>query len=123
MSRIVIIDDAPEIIETISSALHQAGHEVVPIEGNREAEHKIRDQRPDLVLLDIVMPERNGFEILRGIRKTSETKACPVVIVSRKSEASDQQWAKMQGATDFLAKPFTSEQLLQVVGRNLPPSH
>ncbi|HSF41105.1 MAG TPA: response regulator [Thermoanaerobaculia bacterium] len=118
-SRIVVIDDAPEVVETISYALATAGHAVVPVANDSRAESRIGEERPDLVLLDIVMPERNGFEILRGLRRREDTRACRVVVVSRKSEPSDQQWARMQGANDFLAKPFTSEQLLAVVRRNL----
>jgi twitching motility two-component system response regulator PilH len=119
MARIVVIDDAPEIVTTVSQALKSAGHSVAAVPADAQTESRIGQELPDLVLLDIVMPDRNGFEILRGLRRKNETRFCPVVVVSRKSEASDQQWARMQGATDFLPKPFTAEQLLTVVTRNL----
>ena len=119
MTRIVVIDDAPEVVAAISEVLRAAGHSVVPVAGDAQAEAKIGEERPDLVLLDLVMPDRNGFEILRGLRRRNETRSCPVVVVSRKCEPSDRQWARMQGATDFLAKPFTPGELLDVVRRNL----
>ena len=119
MARIIVVDDAPEIVSTVSQTLRSVGHAVSAVAADAQTEARIGEEHPDLVLLDIVMPERNGFEILRGLRRRAETRACPVVVVSRKSEASDQKWARMQGATDFLAKPFTAEQLLAVVARNL----
>ncbi len=119
MARIVVVDDAPEIVTTVSQMLQSAGHSVEAVPADQQTETRIGEEHPDLVLLDIVMPDRNGFEILRGLRRRAETRTCPVVVVSRKSEPSDQQWARMQGATDFLPKPFTGEQLLTVVTRNL----
>jgi twitching motility two-component system response regulator PilH len=107
------------VVTSVSQTLQSAGHSVAAVPADGQTESRIGADLPDLVLLDIVMPDRNGFEILRGLRRRAETKACPVVVVSRKSEASDQQWARMQGATDFLPKPFTTEQLLAVVARNL----
>lgn len=118
-ARIVVIDDAPEVVATISEVLRAAGHAVVAVPGDLQTETRVAQERPDLVLLDIVMPERNGFEILRGLRRREETRGCPVVVVSRKCEPSDRQWARMQGADDVLAKPFTAEQLVVAVARQI----
>lgn len=118
-ARIVVIDDAPEVVATISGVLRAAGHAVVAVPSDVQTEARVAQERPDLVLLDIVMPERNGFEILRGLRRRAETRGCPVVVVSRKCEPSDQQWARMQGADDVLPKPFTPEQLVAAVDRNI----
>jgi twitching motility two-component system response regulator PilH len=63
------------------------------------------------------MPKRNGFEILRSLRKNEQTKTTPIVLVSSKNQDSDRAWGRRQGADEYLAKPFTSEQLLTMVGR------
>ena len=72
-----------------------------------------------IVLLDIVMPKRNGFEALRGLRKDERTKQTRVVVVSSKSQESDRIWGIRQGADEYLPKPFTPEQLLTIVRRFL----
>ena len=74
-------------------------------------------ERPDVLLLDIVMPKRNGYELLRALKRNAQTKTTPVVLVSSKNQESDRAWGKRQGADDYLAKPFTSDQLLTMVGR------
>jgi twitching motility two-component system response regulator PilH len=80
-------------------------------------EDKVTAERPDVLLLDIVMPKRNGFELLRSLKKNAQTKTTPIVLVSSKNQDSDKAWGKRQGADDYLAKPFTSDQLLTMVGR------
>lgn len=118
-ARIVVIDEAVEAVASISELLRTMGHNVVPVAADAHTEVRVGAEHPDLVLLDVVMPGRNGFEILRGLRRRPETHDCPVVVVSRKSEAPDLNWARMQGATDFLPKPFTPEQLVAVVEKYL----
>ncbi|MGH7302576.1 MAG: response regulator transcription factor, partial [Candidatus Rokuibacteriota bacterium] len=76
-------------------------------------------ERPDVVLLDIVMPKRNGFEALRGVRRDERTKQARVIVVSSKSQESDRIWGMRQGADEYLTKPFTAEQLLALVRRFL----
>src|SRR6266545_3595275 len=80
---------------------------------------KIVKERPDVVLLDIVMPKRNGFEVLRSLRKDERTKQTRVVVVSSKNQERDRVWGMRQGADEYLPKPFTSEQLLTIVRRFL----
>ena len=70
-----------------------------------------------MVLLDIVLPKRNGFELLRSLKRNEHTKTTPIVLVSSKNQESDKAWGRRQGADDYLPKPFTSDQLLTMVGR------
>ena len=70
-----------------------------------------------MLLLDIVMPKRNGYELLRSLKRNAHTRTTPVVLVSSKNQESDRAWGKRQGADEYLAKPFTSDQLLSMVGR------
>lgn len=111
----MVVDDAVSDLRLIESILKSAGHRVVCCEGGTEVEARVADESPDVLLLDIVMPDRNGYEILRGLKRDPRTKDTPVVFVSSKNQESDRIWGKRQGATDYLAKPFSSEELLAVV--------
>jgi len=74
-------------------------------------------ENPDLILMDVVMPNRNGYEILRKLRRDPATANIPVCIVSSKQEPSDIEWGTRQGAADYLPKPYTPEALIQTVAR------
>jgi CheY-like chemotaxis protein len=115
MGKVMVVDDAVADLRLIETILKSAGHRVVCCEGGARVEERMVDEQPDLVLLDIVMPDRNGYEILRGLKKDPRTKDTPVVFVSSKNQPSDRAWGKRQGAAEYLAKPFTSDELLGVV--------
>jgi CheY-like chemotaxis protein len=117
MSKVMVVDDAFSELKMIESILRSAGHDVVSYIDGEQLEEKLTDERPDVLLLDIVMPKRNGYEILRSLKRDERTRHTPVVLVSSKNQESDRVWGKRQGADEYLAKPFTSEQLLNVVGR------
>jgi twitching motility two-component system response regulator PilH len=117
MAKVMVVDDAYSELKLMESILRSAGHEVVSLLDGEAIEDKLSTERPDVLLLDIVMPKRNGYEILRSLRKDARTKGMPVVLVSSKNQESDKVWGKRQGADEYLAKPFTSDQLLTMVKR------
>jgi twitching motility two-component system response regulator PilH len=117
MAKVMVVDDAYSELQVMETILRSAGHEVVTSLDGDQLEDKIVIERPDLVLLDIVMPKRNGYEALRGLRKDDRTKGTRVVVVSSKNQESDRVWGMRQGADEYLPKPFTPEQLLAVVRR------
>ena len=117
MAKVMVVDDAVSELKLMESILKSAGHEVVSLLDGEALEDKLSSERPDVLLLDIVMPKRNGYEILRSLRKDARTKATPVVLVSSKNQESDRAWGKRQGADEYLGKPFTSDQLLTMVKR------
>jgi twitching motility two-component system response regulator PilH len=117
MAKVMVVDDAYSELQVMETILRSAGHEVVTSLDGDQLEDKIVSERPDLVLLDIVMPKRNGYEALRGLRKDDRTKQTRVVVVSSKNQESDRVWGMRQGADEYLPKPFTPEQLLAVVRR------
>ena len=117
MGRIAIVDDSRADIQLIESFLRSAQHEVSAFQEVEDIEERLAELAPDLVLLDIVMPNRNGFEILRSLKKDQRTKSIPVVLVSTKKEPHDLAWGKRQGANGYLSKPFTSGELLDEVGK------
>ena len=103
-------------METI---LRSAGHDVLTYLDGDQLEEKIVRERPDVVLLDVVMPRRNGFEVLRSLRKDARTRETRVVFDSSKNQQSDRVWGMRQGADEYLPKPFTPEQLVTIVRRFL----
>jgi twitching motility two-component system response regulator PilH len=117
MAKVMVVDDAYSELKLMESILKSAGHEVISLVDGEALEDKMSTERPDVLLLDIVMPKRNGYEILRAVRKDARTKTTPVVLVSSKNQESDKMWGKRQGADEYLAKPFTSDQLLTMVRR------
>jgi twitching motility two-component system response regulator PilH len=115
MAKVMVVDDALSELKLMESILRSAGHQVSCYEGGELLEQRVVEERPDVLLLDIVMPNRNGYELLRSLRKDPRTKDTPVVFVSSKNQESDRVWGKRQGAADYLAKPFSPEQLLTMV--------
>ena len=119
MPKVFIVDDAPADIAFARGILAGAGHDVSTCDKAAEAEARIAQAQPDAILLDIVMPERSGYDVLRKLRRNPATRAIPVALVSSKSEPSDILWGKTQGADDYLPKPYKPADLLATVDRLL----
>ena len=117
MAKVMVVDDAYSDLKLMESILRGAGHDVVSLSDGETLEDHLQAERPDVLLLDIVMPRRNGYEILRALRRDARTRQTPIVLVSSKNQESDRAWGRRQGADEYLGKPFTSEQLLTMVSR------
>ncbi len=113
----MVVDDAQSDLKIMESILQSAGHQVVSYVDGVQLEEKMAAERPDVLLLDIVLPNRNGYEILRALKKDERTKHTPVVVVTFKNQESDRVWGKRQGADEYVNKPFTPDQLLNAVRR------
>ena len=117
MSKVMVVDDAQADLRMMESILRTAGHEVVSYADGEGLEDKLATELPDVLLLDIVMPKRNGYEILRRLKKDERTRHTPVVLVTGRNQDSDRIWGKRQGADEYLTKPFTGAELLTVITR------
>src|SRR5687768_15219361 len=120
MGKVAIVDDARSSVRMMEAILTSAGHEIVSYADCAELEDRLAETRPDLLLLDIVMPNRNGYDILRSLGKDPRTKDLPVVLVTCRDGESDRLWGRRQGARAYVTKPFTSEELLRVVEQFIP---
>lgn len=120
LKKILIVDDSIAEIRLMESVLQQAGYWSIAISDPMRVEQTMEVERPDLVLLDVVMPQRNGFQVCRELKNSAQYSCIPVILVTSKDGDSDKFWAKMQGADGYVVKPFTREQLLQQVQRFLP---
>ena len=117
MSKVTVVDDAQADLKMIEAILTTAGHEVVAYGSGDAIEERLTTERPDVLLLDIVMPKRSGYEVLRAVKKDARLRHTPVVLVSCKNEPSDRAWGERQGADGYVAKPFTGTELLTVITR------
>ena len=117
MKKILIVDDSLAEVKLMQSVLQQAGYAPVALHDARRIEATIAAERPNLILLDVVMPERNGFQACRELKCNDEFKGIPVVIVTSKNTDSDKFWAQQQGADGYVIKPFTAAELLGAVQR------
>ncbi len=119
MAHILIIDDSPTDAYLVKNMLESQGYQTTEASNGEEGIQKAKDIKPNLIIMDVVMPGLNGFQATRKITKSPETSHIPVVIVSSKNMESDKAWGIMQGAKDFLVKPVEQKQLLDVVKKLL----
>jgi twitching motility two-component system response regulator PilH len=112
IQRILIVDDSPTERYYLSDILSKNGYNVSVAESGEEALAKIKEEKPQLILMDVVMPGANGFQVTRSIARDPELKDVPVIICSSKSQETDRIWALRQGARDYLVKPVDPGQLL-----------
>ena len=117
--KIFIIEDELDFLSTLRERLEFEGFEVATAVDGEEALRKIPEEKPDLILLDIMLPEMNGYQVCRELKSNPETESIPVVVVTAKSQESDKFWAKETGADDYVTKPFEMEELLQKIQDNL----
>ncbi len=119
MAKILIAEDSITDSKYIESILEDKGYELFFAKDGEEAENLINANNFDLILLDVVMPKKNGFQLCREIKKNERTKHIPVVLITSKKEDADKFWGKMQGADEYITKPFEPIDLLAVVKKCL----
>jgi twitching motility two-component system response regulator PilH len=114
---ILVVDDVRTDREIVGRVVTGAGHRAIYAENGAQAIETAKQVQPGLIFMDVVMPEQNGFEATRELKKNPGTSAIPVVLVTTKGTDSDRFWGKRQGADDHVAKPFTAETLIQIIRR------
>lgn len=115
MSSVLVVEDSPAQREMIKDLLKDSGLDVTTATNGVEAIANIQNHRPDLVVLDIVMPQMNGYEVCRRIKADPKTQNVPVVMCSSKGEEFDRYWGMKQGADAYIAKPFQPTELVGTV--------
>lgn len=119
-ARILIVEDDPAIVELIVYHLEKEGHETLHAGDGRAALKAFEEHRPDLILLDIMLPELNGFDVCRRIRKTSTV---PIIMLTAKDQEDDRVHGFQAGADDYVPKPFSPRELLARIAAVLRRSH
>ncbi len=115
MKHILVVDDSPTESHLMKTYLEKHGYQVSVVTDGSQAVQNARQLKPDLILMDVVMPGINGFQATRALNKDPDVKGTPVIIVSSKSQESDIVWGLRQGATDYVVKPFTESTLINKV--------
>ena len=110
--KILVADDSPTQRFFLADLLAKRGYTVITAETGTEAFEKAKAERPDLVLMDVVMPGASGFQITRALARDPDTQAIPVVLCTSKGTETDRIWGMRQGARDYLIKPIRPDELL-----------
>jgi twitching motility two-component system response regulator PilH len=112
MACILIVDDSPTEVHVLKSILEKNGYNVLTASSGEEGIEKARQELPDLVLMDVVMPGLNGFQATRQLTNGAETGAIPVIICTTKDQETDRVWGLRQGAKGYITKPVTEGDLI-----------
>src|SRR5512146_787224 len=115
MGKILIAEDSATVAAVMTRALAPLGHTILIARDGAEAQRHIRADRPDLVILDVIMPRMNGFELCRIIRANPILKETPIFVVTSMDRASDKYWGMKQGADEYFFKPVDPDLLLRKV--------
>jgi twitching motility two-component system response regulator PilH len=120
MARILIVDDSPSQLLGIKRIVEKLGHEPLTAEDGAAGVEVARREKPDLILMDVVMPNLNGFQATRTISKDPETAHIPIVLVTTKDQETDKVWGLRQGAKAYVTKPIKEEELVSTLKNLLP---
>ncbi len=116
---ILVVDDSPSELKLMQSALEGSGYQILTASDGDQALAQAEQHKPDLIVLDVVLPKKNGFQVCRQIKSAPGTKAIKVILVTSKNQESDRFWGMKQGADEYLIKPFQPKDLLASVQRHL----
>ena len=115
MAKILVVDDSPSEMAKFRDILTRHQYEVIEAHTGDDGIQKANEFFPDVILMDVVMPEMNGFQATRKLTRDPKTSHIPVVIISTNNQETDRVWGKRQGARDYLSKPITEEALITVI--------
>ena len=115
MARILIVDDSPSQLMSIRRIVEKLGHDCITAEDGAQGVELAKAELPDLILMDVVMPNLNGFQATRAISRHETTSHIPVIMVTTKDQETDKVWGMRQGARGYLTKPFTEGELSDVI--------
>ena len=110
--KILLVDDSKTDLHHLSTLLGQRGYQVSTAENGDEALHRLTEDRPDLILMDVVMPGQNGFQLTRTITRDPRYAGLPVIMCTSKGQESDKVWGIRQGARDYIVKPVDADDLV-----------
>ena len=117
MARILIVDDSPSQLLGIQRIVEKLGHQSLTAEDGAAGVEVAKRELPDMVLMDVVMPNLNGFQATRTLSREATTRHIPVILVTTKDQDTDRMWGMRQGAKAYITKPFSEDELSEVLER------
>jgi len=119
MARILIVDDSPSQLVGLKRIVEKLGHQAITAEDGAAGVEVAKATLPDLILMDVVMPNLNGFQATRSITREASTKHIPIVLVTTKDQDTDRVWGMRQGAKAYITKPFSETELADIIQQML----
>ncbi len=117
--KILVVDDSPIELKLILAALQDLNCTIITADDGKKALKTVVTEKPDLIIMDVVMPNMNGFQACRMLKSSADFKQIPVVLLTKKNEKADEFWGKKQGADVYLTKPFEKKHLLDTIRKYL----
>lgn len=121
--KILVVDDEPPILRLMEFILAREGHQMVVAVNGEEALARVAEHKPDLILLDIMMPRIDGYEVVRRLRADPDHSAIPIIMLSAKAQDGDVQKGVDVGVNEYVTKPFSPPHLVEVVNKYLKPAN
>lgn len=118
-AKVMVVDDSPTELKLMSEPFVSQGYNLITATDGEEAIRKVESERPDLIVLDVIMPKLNGFNVCRHIKKSDKLKGIKIILLTSKNQESDKFWGEKQGADAYMTKPFSGEDLLATAVRLL----
>ena len=115
INKILLVDDSKTELHVLSELLTKKGYQVRTAENGEEALRRLQEEKPDLIMMDVVMPGQNGFQLTRAITRDPAFADVPVIICTSKNQETDRVWGMRQGARDYVVKPVNPEELLSKI--------
>ena len=114
---ILVVEDSPTHLRLITAPLSKMGYRISTAVTGEEGIIKASNERPDLIVLDIILPKKNGFQVCRQLKTTPVTQDIKILMLSSKNQTSDRFWGMRQGADEYMTKPFEEQELVEMVRR------
>jgi twitching motility two-component system response regulator PilH len=116
---VLVVDDSPTERHLMLAALEGKGYRLITAEDGEDALEKAQRELPDAILLDVILPKKNGFQVCRQLKTSPDTQEIKIILVTSKTQDSDRFWGLKQGADDYLIKPFDGPELLGRLRRQI----
>ena len=117
INKVLVVDDSKPDLESLKKIILGQGYQVITAESGEEAVEKAKSMRPDMIFMDVIMDNKDGFEACREITSDSNTRNIPIVFVTAKCQKVDRVWAELQGGKALVSKPYTSDQIVQQINK------
>jgi twitching motility two-component system response regulator PilH len=118
-TKILVVEDSPTYLRQISNLLQDRGYHTIAAKDGEEALEKAVHENPDLIVLDVILPKKNGFQVCRQLKTSPATQDVKIIMLTSKSQDSDRFWGLKQGADDYMTKPFEDEELVGNIAKLL----